>query len=76
MKAAVIEVARVVTNARSGVEYRAKVGAVCPCCGRERIKAYKTMPWSGSIRIRYHKCDNPDCVLCALGETVKSLQEE
>lgn len=63
-----------ITKAREGVAYTAKDGAVCPVCGAKRLRAYKTMAWSGNVRIRYHKCVNPECVLCELGEGVKSLQ--
>lgn len=76
MNAAMMELVRAVDRARGGVTYAPKDGAVCPGCGATRLRAYKTMPWSGSVRIRYHKCGNPECVLCAIGEGIKSLQEE
>ena len=76
MNPAVMEVLRMVEQARCGVTYSNKDGAVCPACGAVRLKAYKTMPWSGGLRIRYHKCTNADCVLAAMNESVKSLQED
>ncbi|MBU4526574.1 MAG: transcriptional regulator [Desulfomicrobium sp.] len=76
MNAAARELVRVVDLARAGVIFSPRNGAVCPGCGATRLRAYKTMPWSGSVRIRYHKCGNPECILCAIGEGIKSLQEE
>ena len=43
-----------IAKAREGVEYSAQEGAVCPVCGATRLRAYKTMPWCGSVRVRYH----------------------
>lgn len=76
MNTAKKEVVLVVAKAREGVTYTAKHGAVCPCCGAERLPVNRTMPWSGAVRIRYHRCVNPACLLCAIGEGIKSLQEE
>lgn len=76
MNPAAREIALVITTARAGVVYSVKVGAVCPCCGAERLPVSRTMPWSGSVRIRYHRCQNPECLLCAIGEGIKSLQED
>lgn len=61
---------------RTGVIYEKRRGAVCPGCGAVRLKAYKTMPLQDGVRIRYHKCGNQDCILGAMGEGIKSLQEE
>lgn len=76
MNAATRDIALVITTARAGVTYSARHGAVCPCCGAERLPVSRTMPWSGSVRIRYHRCQNPNCLLCAIGEGIKSLQED
>jgi hypothetical protein len=65
----------IVESARAGVMYDARDGAVCPCCGAAMLRVYKTMPLQDGVRIRYHKCDNPECVLCALSEGIKSLEE-
>ena len=66
----------VVESARAGVIFDVLDGAVCPCCGTTRLKAYKVMPWADGVRVRYHKCGNQECILCAIGEGIKSLQEE
>ena len=76
MNTAKKEVVRVVAKAREGVVFSVRHGAVCPCCGAENLPVNRTMPWSGAVRIRYHKCTNMDCLLCAIGEGIKSLQEE
>jgi len=71
----VATVATAIQTASKGVDFTAKHGAVCPWCGKERIPIYCTRPWSGDVRIRYHHCSNPDCLLNRLGVGVKSLQE-
>ncbi len=76
MTAAAKRFVLVVESARAGVIFDVLDGAVCPCCGTTRLKAYKVMPWADGVRVRYHKCGNPECILCAIGEGIKSLQEE
>jgi len=76
MNAATKRFVLIVEMARTGVIYDSKTGAACPCCGAPRLKAYKVMPLDGGLRVRYHKCSNPECLLCAIGEGIKSLQEE
>lgn len=76
MTAAAKRFVLLVESARAGVVFDAREGAVCPSCGATRLRAYRVMPWEGGIRIRYHKCGNPECVLGAIGEGIKSLQEE
>lgn len=76
MTAAAKRFVLVVEMARTGVIYERRRGAACPCCGADRLRTYKTMPWEDGVRIRYHRCANPDCVLGAMGEGIKSLQEE
>lgn len=61
-------------KAEQGVDYSPRFGAVCPECGKVKLKAYKTMPWKSGMRYRYHRCDNPACLVCALGVTVKSVE--
>lgn len=61
------------TAAESGVDYSPKCGARCPACG-ERAKPYKTMPWDGPTRIRYHLCTAPACLLAAIRQTIKSVE--
>jgi len=68
-------VALALEAAANGVDYRPKEGAVCPWCGKKKIPVYSTKPWSGSVRVRYHHCNNPGCLLCQLHTGIKSLQE-
>jgi hypothetical protein len=67
-------IAVAISKARNGIVYDTKDGAFCPACG-ERVKVLVTKPWLGSSRLRYHKCDNPKCVMCVLDETIRSWQE-
>lgn len=60
--------------AKAGVDYTAKDGAVCPFCGKRRIPTYKSMPWDGAVRVRYHHCNNPECPMGEMGGSVKSVQ--
>ncbi|MCK9324566.1 MAG: hypothetical protein M0P69_03630 [Bacteroidales bacterium] len=68
-------VAAAIEMAGQGVDYTPKSGAVCPWCGKDRIPVYCTKPWSGDVRIRYHHCNNPECILYRLNTGIKSLQE-
>ncbi len=63
-----------ISEARDGVEYDTKDGALCPYCGR-RAKVTHTMPWLDRSRKRYHKCGNVKCPLCVIDETITSWQE-
>lgn len=65
--------ASLIAQAEAGVDYSPRIGAVCPACGRP-AKIYKTLPWDGSTRIRYHRCLNPACLLASIGRTIKSVQ--
>ncbi len=62
-------------KAEAGVDFSPRLGARCPSCG-ERAKIYSTKPWEEAIRIRYHRCDNKICVLCQMGQTIKSVEED
>jgi len=62
-----------VLKAQNGVDYDDTEGAVCPYC-EEKIKVIVTRPWREAQRIRYHRCENPECVLSYLGQTIKSYQ--
>lgn len=73
MKAAV---ATAMEEAGAGVDYSPRHGAVCPWCGRKRIPVYRTMPWSGGARVRYHHCPTKGCLLHDMNVGVKSVQEE
>lgn len=42
---------------RHGVDWSARDGGVCPACGKIRCKITRTMPWEGTTRTRYHRCE-------------------
>jgi hypothetical protein len=63
------------TKAGQGVDFSPQHGALCPCCSL-RTKVYKTMPWEGDIRIRYHHCRNRSCLLQQINVSVKSLEQD
>lgn len=63
------------TRLEYGVDFSARRGALCPCCGG-RAPVYRSMPWEDGLRVRYHRCVNPHCPLAALGGTIKSVQRE
>lgn len=60
-------------QARDGVDYSPRSGARCPHCGA-RAKIYKTTPWEGALRVRYHRCHSRGCALAVLGVTIKSVE--
>lgn len=60
-------------SAEAGVDYSPRTGALCPACG-SKAKSYRTLPWEGSSRIRYHRCANPSCLLNAIRQTIKSVE--
>ncbi len=62
-------------EAETGVVFSQRHGAMCPACN-QRAKIYSTKPWEGPVRIRYHRCSNPQCVLCRAGKTIKSVEED
>lgn len=59
--------------AEAGVDYSPRTGVLCPACG-SRSKPYKTMPWDGNTRIRYHKCQQKGCILATINQTIKSVE--
>lgn len=67
-----IEIA--VVKARDGVDYSVKSGATCPMCGKKKIKVMSSPRWMGEMKVRYHKCQNPDCLLGKMGTLIKSVQ--
>lgn len=69
-----IAVATALATAQKGVDYSAKEGAVCPTCGAAHLRVVCTKPWDGDVRLRFHRCGNPDCLLSALKVPIKSLQ--
>ena len=69
----ILMLSKAVAEARNGVEYDTKAGARCPFCDH-KTKVQETCPWIDEIRKRYHRCDNPDCALAIMGQTIKSWQ--
>lgn len=63
-------------RAEDGVAYSRRLGAVCPMCGESRTYTIRSLPWTDGVKIRYHRCKNPNCLLCALQTTIKSVEEE
>lgn len=74
MDKTLIVIAKALDAAREGVEYSPKHGALCPFCGL-KTRVQTTKPWLGNSRLRYHRCENPQCPLCVLGERVRSWEE-
>ena len=72
--AAVLLIAELLHEAKAGVRFSARDKATCPACGQQ-LTTYKTMPWDGCFRTRYHKCINPDCPLAIMDQSVKSIEE-
>ncbi|NDY41264.1 transcriptional regulator [Dissulfurirhabdus thermomarina] len=71
-----VEVASLVEakrRAESGVDYSPRTGARCPWCGG-RARIYRTLPWDGAARVRYHLCRSTACPLAALRVTIKSVE--
>lgn len=75
MNAIAAQLATLIDQAAAGVDYSPRHGASCPGCGRP-AKIYKTMGWDGTTRIRYHRCRNEACLLCAARATIKSVEED
>jgi hypothetical protein len=70
----ILMIADAVLQAQEGVLYDDDQGAECPYC-KDKVRVSVTRPWRDSQRIRYHRCDNPECVLAYLNQTIKSLQK-
>jgi hypothetical protein len=66
-------IAEATSRAASGVDFSPRLGALCPWCG-SKSKIYKTNPWDGGTRIRYHQCLRSGCILAALKTTIKSIE--
>lgn len=62
-------------RAAAGVDYSSRYGCRCPWCGK-RTRIYKTTPWEGGTRIRYHLCEKPGCALSSMRATIKSIETE
>lgn len=68
-------VALVMNQAAEGVAYSPRHGALCPFCGK-RMRVTVTKPWEGDMRVRWHRCTNPACLLARLERAVKSVELE
>lgn len=71
-KCVVTAIVTLIRKAEEGVTYGGR-GAICPACD-ERAHVITTRRWSDGMRVRYHKCKNPDCLLYGLDVTIKSVQ--
>ncbi|XPV75511.1 MAG: hypothetical protein ACNI27_12825 [Desulfovibrio sp.] len=38
------------------VDYKARLGGVCPICKKVKCRVTNTAPWMGKVRERFHKC--------------------
>lgn len=74
MDPVIAEVALALQEAEAGVEHHVRHGARCPWC-TQKLKVLDTKPWQGNTRIRYCLCENSNCLLGAIGKTIKSIQE-
>lgn len=64
---------RALSLADSGVEFENRT-ARCPVCGW-KMQVVSSGP-KAALRVRSHRCRNPECLLAALGVTVKSVEGE
>jgi len=67
-------IAAAITLAQAGVDYSPRTGATCPCCKAENLRVETTKPWYGTMRVRFHVCANSRCLICTLGQRVKSIE--
>lgn len=75
-KAMIIQIAQARAKCEYGVEYKPRQGAICPVCQAVRMSIFSSRRWKDGIKVRYHKCNNPDCVACAIGLSIKSIELE
>ena len=73
-KAATAAIAAAIAKAQAGVDYSPRTGATCPCCGAKKLGVRNTLPWSGTMRVRFHLCSNPQCLLAQLKQGIKSVE--
>lgn len=69
-------IAAAIAKAQAGVDYSPRTGATCPCCGAEKLGVRTTRPWDGTLRVRFHLCSNPRCLLAQLKQGIKSVEME
>lgn len=67
-------IALAIKAAQAGVDYSPRTGATCPCCGATNLRVRNTLPWSGAMRVRFHLCTNPACLLASLKQGIKSVE--
>jgi len=75
-KAAAAVIALAIKQAQAGVDYSPRTGATCPCCGAQKLRVETSRPWAGRMKVRFHVCANPRCLLCQLGQRIKSVEED
>lgn len=68
-------IAAALKRAAEGVDFSSRHGALCPLCG-QKLAITVTKPWVGSVRIRFHRCYNKQCLLCAAETSMKSVQQD
>lgn len=73
MEGLLLAVADAIKKARDGVDYDVRDGAACPYCGH-RTKVHRALRFDGDLRLRYHRCNNPECVLAVVEENIRSWQ--
>ena len=61
---------------KQGVSYTSKNGAICPLCGKKRMRTYSSPKWNEGLKIRYHKCQNQTCLLNKFQVSIKSIEKE
>ena len=61
-------------KADAGVDYSVKYGGVCPVCATDHLPVITSRAWKGNVKIRFHKCNNADCILSRMGVSIKSVQ--
>lgn len=62
-----------IAEAEAGVDFSRRHGARCPSCG-QTAKITCTKRWEGDTRIRYHRCQNPACILASSKTAIKSVE--
>ncbi|MHC1701786.1 MAG: transcriptional regulator [Humidesulfovibrio sp.] len=67
-------IAAAIILAQAGVDYSPKTGATCPCCRAEKLSVVTTRPWDGAMRVRFHQCTTPSCLLAKLKQGIKSVE--
>lgn len=67
-------IAAAIILAQAGVDYSPKTGATCPCCRAEKLRVETSKPWDGTMKVRFHVCTNKGCLICKLGQRVKSIE--